>query len=300
MSTDEMIWRPVEWDLDSTDQDEPLGTKEKAWVVEDDGETRWLLKLARVGSGRVMGEDWAEWVAARVGRSIGVPCADVHPACANGRRGIVSKNIVNLSKSERLVHGNGLLAEKNVVYDPTITRHNPNYTIEAVQEVLAGLNPPLTWKGPEFDAFEVWVGYLVFDALVAGRDRHHENWAVIASPGGSRLAESFDHGNALGFQESSKRHENLLQDPAAMRRWVERGRSHHFAGRPPLVEVARASLNLAGGAAVSWWRQRLESMNFSALEDMVGTIPVDIMSEVSRRFIPQLLRDNQRRLLDAI
>jgi len=300
MTPDYSLWRPVILGLESPDEDEPLGTKEKAWVVGEDGESRWLLKLARIGKDRVMGEDWAEWIAARVGRLLGMPCAEVHPARLGGRRGIISKNIVALENSERLVHGNSLLAERNSEYDARAPRENPNYTLEAVKEVLTPLDAPLSWSGPDANAFGVWSGYLAFDALIAGRDRHHENWGVITTPSGSRLAESYDHGNALGFQESPERHGRMCDNAEMRHRWLEKGKSHHFPGKPTLVELAVASLKLAGIDHVEWWRYQLTSIDFDELAAIVNGIPEDIMSEVSRRFVLHLLRDNQRRLMDAL
>lgn len=78
-------------------------------------------------------------------------------------------------------------------------------------------------------------GYLLLDAWVAGRDRHHENWAAIEHAGELRLSSSFDHGNALGLQEPEDRVEELATDADRLLVWVERGRSHHFDGRPSLV-----------------------------------------------------------------
>lgn len=300
MTSDYFLWQPFEVNLGSADEDEPLGTKEKTWVLGKGTETRWLLKFARVGNGRVMGEDWAEWISARVGRLLGVPCAEVHPARLGERRGIVSKNIVLLERSERLVHGNSLLSEKNPEYDPSATRENPNYSLEGILFALKDIDPPQHWLGPGGNAFDVWAGYLAFDALVAGRDRHHENWGVITTPAGARLAESYDHGNALGFQESPERHHRMCENTEMRQRWLMKGKSHHFPGKPTLVEVAVDALNLAGPGHADWWRHQVMNIDLEEVEAIVSNVPEDIMSEASRRFVLHLLRDNQRRLLDAL
>lgn len=94
-----------------------------------------------------------------------------------------------LGAGDELSHGNELLAGAFADYDVNTSRKNPLYTVENIRKALENAEPsePDRWDS----AFDQLAGYLVLDALVAGRDRHHENWAVMVSmDGGRRLAPS--------------------------------------------------------------------------------------------------------------
>lgn len=281
-------WRTVD--------DEPLGSKDKFWVADPQGRV-WLFKFCRERDGITRGEDWAEWLVYRLAREIGIPTAEIRPAEHLGRRGILSLSLV--SASERLVHGNELLAGSNPSYDQDVNRGNPRYTVPAVATALGGIPAPL--ESPDltdFDGFDVWAGYLMLDAWVAGRDRHHENWAVIDDGSRRRLAPSFDHGNALGFQETDPARLSVLAtDDEALRRWAEKGRSPHFAGKPTLVAVADQALRLAHVWSTEHWLGKLQSVTEESMKAIIDEVPVAVMSEQSATFCNRLLTLNRRRVL---
>lgn len=226
-------WDPADLD-DGTwarvdDVDEPLGTKDKFWVQESNG-TKWLFKFAREKRGVVRGEDWAEWLVHGLANLMGVPTACVRPATSDRRRGIVSRSVV--TSDQRLEHGNELLALVDPAYDVKAARRNEGYTVTAVRMALDGVGAPASNQDLEhLSGFDVWTGYVVLDAWVAGRDRHHENWAAVRDSEGRWLAPSFDHGNALGFQEPDGNRAELADHTGRLLTWSKRGRSHHFAGR---------------------------------------------------------------------
>ncbi|WAX56206.1 hypothetical protein M6B22_16925 [Jatrophihabitans cynanchi] len=298
------IWEPVEvtdWDAELESDpisDEPLGTKEKFWVT-DPGGKRWLFKFTRVVHGAVRGEDWAECLVAELARLVGVPTAAVRLATCGGRRGVLSRSVVG--EGERLEHGNELLASLDPGYDREAPRENPGYTIEAIKAALNGIAAPRDiHEFADLTAFDTFAGYLMLDAWVAGRDRHHENWAAIRSETGRWLAPSFDHGNALGFQESDENRRRKLDAPDGVRLWAERGRSQHFAGRPPLVRLAGDGLALAAPRAAAFWRARLEAVTVADVENAVNFVPQELLSVVGRSFCTRLLLVNRERLLHVI
>lgn len=291
-------WRTVE--IVDTDElaDEPLGTKQKFWVTNPDDDRPWLFKFARVREGRTLGEDWAEWLVHHLGERLGAPTALIHPAICDSRRGIVSRSVIDSVAVERLVHGNSLLVEVDPSYDPIRGRNNPRYTVAAVQAALDGVQAPLEFAGPSImDGFDVWAGYLVLDAWVAGRDRHHENWGVLSSQQGRTLAPSYDHGNALGFQERPEHILTLNADPQQRARWLSRGRSHHFAGRPALVDLAHEALQSASEDARNFWKTQLSSLDSVAMSDIVRSVPREIMSDPAHTFALDILTGNRERLL---
>ncbi len=221
------------------------------------------------------------------------------PARLVDRRAIVSESVLR-DQLEYLDHGNSVLSAKFPDYDQSVQGENPGYTPAAVKEALSDVAPPdeIEWPAT-FTAFDVWSGYLVMDAWVAGRDRHHENWATILRGDERRLAPSFDHGNALGFQERDERRSRMLGDNSHFTRWIERGTSKHFVGQPGLVELATAALDLASPGAKQYWLSHLDAVDGNAVESVVAKPPSEIMSQVTRTFVSRMLETNRRRLLNG-
>lgn len=147
--------------------------------------------------------------------------------------------------------------------------------------------------------FQVWAAYLLLDAWVAGRDRHHENWAVIRDRSHRWLAPSFDHGNAVGFQVQQAEAEALSRDKGRLRAWAAKGKRHHFADRPALVRLADQALDLAGEVARSRWMMALADVDTATVQAVVHAVPGELMSESARSFCLALLDLNRRRLLDG-
>lgn len=276
---------------------EPLGGKEKFWITGPD-EHEYLFKFARCDpdGSNVRGEDWAEWAVHQLAQLIDIPTAVVMPGTFDGRRGILSRAVGH--GREQLIHGNELLARRDQTYDSAAPRQNPGYTVEAVRAALADVTAPSSCEPPIVTGFDAWAGYLMLDAWVAGRDRHHENWAVINRSGSLRLAPSFDHGNALGFQESEQKVDVLAADDAQLHRWARRGTSFHFAGRPRLVDVAGEALRLTDDAVRTHWRSKLAETAADDVTAIFDQIPDALMSHPGRRFRIKLLNINKDRIIN--
>lgn len=288
---------------------EELGTKRKQWLEHPSG-GRWLFKVVRakaMGTGelRVFGEDWSEKVAREIGLLLGVPVPEVHLAHRTTAAGEVQRgSLVRsfLGGDEALAHGNELLGRADPSYDRHRTREVTGYTLEAVWVALDGFGPPSGMAAPIGSAAETFAGYLVFDALIANTDRNHENWAaVMPFRGRPRLGPSFDHATSLGFQEPADRKQEWLTDPTggAVRRWVEKGRSSHFEGRPGLVDLACAALGRVPAAAAAYWRERVASLSPAEWKATIDAVPADLLSQPDRTFASEIVRLNRERLLDA-
>ena len=82
---------------------EPLGTKAKFWVYDNNNK-----KLFKIGRERT-GENWAEKVACEIARLIELPAANYEFARYQDKLGVLSESIIE--DNERLVHGNELLGK---------------------------------------------------------------------------------------------------------------------------------------------------------------------------------------------
>ncbi|MDR2895102.1 MAG: hypothetical protein LBV30_00385 [Propionibacteriaceae bacterium] len=285
----DLSWHPLE------DPAEPLGSKEKQWMQHaTNPDDRWLLKLSRPGSG----EWWAECLVHPLACLIGVPSACVLPAITeSGRAAMLSRSV--LRDGERLEHGKDILSRAlGSRYDASIGDNNPEYT---VSNIFACLNDAVdrSTSPAGLTAVETMAGYLMLDAWVSATDRHHDNWAVATHTSGSRrLAESYDHGSALGFSLSQD-DVSGFGEVAAVRHWAGKGRSHYY-GKPSMAAVAAEALSLVGIEARQYWLARLDAATDWRANEVLTCVPEAILSPERRRFILNLLNINREMIHECL
>lgn len=283
--------------------EETSGATPKIWLAQPDTtpEVFWLFKAATV-SGHVHGEDWAEKAASHLGRLLGIPCAEVDLATWQSYAGCISRN---LRPDNCEMQPGRAQMEKRAA--PRYVHHSkgkdhPGHSLENIRMVLSDVAPPPDCQIP-FDgsAFDVFAGYVLFDAWIANQDRHDHNWSVLipgtATPGPTRLCGSYDHGSALGFGVRPAACEAMVTSKVGVETWCSRGRALRFEGRPHLADAARGALDLASPAARAYWPAQLEAVDLDAARRVLGRI--SRMSDGQRSFAMKVLEVNRRRLLDA-
>ncbi len=225
-----------------------------------------------------------------IARTMGIPVAMSELAERSGVLGTVSLSVVD-PESERLVHGNELLAEVGVVgSDP---HDRTGYTLAAVRRSLEGV----AGASPGTTAFECFAGFLIIDAVAGNTDRHQENWAVIESSAGERrLAPSFDHASSLGFLLDDTARSTMLtttDQNQTPEEWSARARTR-FEGRPHPVDVATAALVDLRAELAKAVVERLERLDVQAI---VAQVPPGRMSEPARKFAVRVGEANRARIL---
>lgn len=294
---------------------EPGGDEQKRWYMAPVGseyEGHWLFKPRRVKEFLmseerrergdtpdilVRGDDWAEKIAFELARLIALPSVVTELASAVRIEDDVTVT-GSMSRDMRPMHwqlssGATLLAENDEEFDVETCR---GHTIEAVSTVLDGIAGPATSAYEGWSAFDVFAGYLVFDAWIANTDRHPRNWGVLQAPDGTvYLAPSFDHGSCLASGEN-KRAQLLANDVQA---WCQRGRARTFDAPDgtTLLDVAAAALERAA-AAGEHWKAQISQVDPQMWDDIVDSVPD--LSGPTRSFIKQVLTINQRRLLNVL
>lgn len=152
---------------------EPLGSKFKFWFDSN----QFLFKVGRENTG----ENWAEKVASELCNLLQIPHASYHFAYWRGINGVVTRSVV--PEDGRLILGNELLAVHVGDYPKKELRGVKQYILSKVLAVLsiAALQPPMQHGFPADlnSAVDIFVGYLMLDALISNQDRHHENWGII-------------------------------------------------------------------------------------------------------------------------
>ena len=294
-------------------RDEPLGTKKKEWVrfkeleIEGDGGKNthlWLCKSVERHNddpSRYRGEDWAEWMAQHVAELMGLPHARIIPGVQDGRRVVLSEMVLHPDMGESLHMGNSLLLGVAPGFDPWAKFQREHYTLQNVKEALHGTTSTKSPSPFPFeDGFSMWAAFLVFDALVSGGDRHLENWGIVQAADSRWMAPSYDHGNALGYQERAHRWEEMVEDPARLNAWVRRGRQKYMRGRPTLVSVAVGAVAMGGAAQMRYWTHLLASLDLPSLRPIIETVPVEVMSQACKSFVQRLLEANRVRLLEEL
>lgn len=277
--------------------EEAMGSKAKMWLRAPTDEL-WLFKRVRGDTERA--EDWPEKVAAELANAFGVPAAEVEFAVHGSERGVISHSMTG---GMDLAHGNELLFARNPQYEKDQRRPEYGYTLEAVRDALEGCLPPPGWPEPGWTAGDVFAGYLVFDALIANQDRHHENWGALVDviEGQRWLSPSFDHASSLGFMltDDERRDRLTTSDRGrSVEHWAERGKSH-LEGRPSLVDLARDALAACSDTARQHWITRIGSLEPRTWEEILEKVPRERASDLACKFAARVIAVNRGRLLDA-
>ncbi|OBJ81114.1 hypothetical protein [Mycobacterium sp. 1245852.3] len=296
---------------------EPGGDESKRWFIPPDSSPQagreWLFKPRRTkelllskerrqrGDAPdvlVRGDDWAEKISAELAHLMRAPAATTELALSvqlsdnQPVRGSISRDV--RPSGWVLSAGASRLEEFDDAFD-TDTGHG--HTIDAIAHALAGLNGPPQTPYEDWPAFDVFAGYLVLDAWIVNTDRHAYNWALIQAPDGvTRLAHSFDHGSALGSGYGEALHARALEEGIDV--WCRRGKAFRFPDSGPvtLVDLALHALQAANPRARAYWMRQISQVSDRACEDIVRSIPD--MSEVTRRFVTEVIAVNRRRLID--
>jgi hypothetical protein len=286
----------ADWQLVSF---EPAGSDQKVWLTSDSS-SRALFKPNRGHQHSEQGEDWAEKLVAEIAKLIGIPAAEIDLAKRSGIRGCVSYNVSPVTFE--LQPGATLIGELvGADFDPR-DRHAHGHTLANIATALAAYGVPPGFAGPsEISGFGVFAGYLVLDALVANRDRHCENWAVLRTTDRSpdKLAPSYDHASSLGFNLQDDRRERLLHDTRTFETFLRKGDAYRFEDgqRTTLVDYAIRALAMAGDLTRTFWLDRLAGLDPTELPLLTARIPT--MSDRARSLAVELLIANRRRLLDG-
>lgn len=288
---------------------EQLGTKPKFWFQQVELGS-CLCKLTRPNTG----EDWSEKLAAELASLLGLPHARYEFGVYEGQQCVISPRF--LPETCTLVHGNEWLGQAYLSYGKANVRRFRErvHTLEAVWGVLqqTACELPLDWQPPPGieKSAEVFVGYLLLDAVVGNTDRHEENWALVEVPGEAathrHLAPTFDHASCLGchLTDRNRRDRLATRDSGfTAEAYADRARSAFFLDEtarrplPTLVAFQRSAERWPKAARV--WTERLRALRRESFDDILAAIPPDRCSEASAEFARRMLLHNRRGVLAA-
>jgi len=291
----------IELDIDDSDAAlESLGTKRKFWFIYN--KKRYLFKEGRENTG----ENWAEVIVADISEYLNIPHAPYYLGKVKDRHGVITPTIV--PETGMLIPGNEILAKIDNRYDGSLKY---KARLHKVSTVLAALKS-FGFDEEHFNTkissgAEMFVGYLMLDALVGNTDRHHENWAIISHEDREYLAPSYDHASSLGRElMDEKKHVRLTTKDKNQSIEV-------YAAKAPsaLYETESSKKTLTTFEAfkeaqrklphaAEYWLNRLNDLDTEMINAIVARTPNSVMSENAFLFTKKLLAFNRDRLLKCM
>ena len=280
-------------------QDETMGTKSKFWFEHPDL-GRCLYKHIRPNTG----EDWAEKIAEQICNLLGLPHAKYELAKTwEGNYGTVSLNFI--PQGGTLIHGNEILTPLITNY-PTYetynaSQHTVNIVFSAIESSQVKLPPNWNTLKRIKTAKDLFIGYVLLDALIGNGDRHHENWGFIRtrqanSPDLLYLSPTYDHASCLGRE--------LLDDRRKVRSvesYAKKCISAFYLDvndKKPLrtFELFNELANRYPTTA-RVWLNRLADISKENIDLILQAIPSERISPVAAKFAQDILIFNRSRLL---
>jgi hypothetical protein len=243
--------------------------------------------------------DWSEKVVNKIGNLLSLPVARTEFATGHFNEsvsiveGILSVNCI--PKNSQVFTGESLLISNINNYR---SDNLADYTVENCLKSLelANVLPPTSWQqsvtGIETGA-DLFVGYLMLDALCINRDRHYHNWGVMAVTNRLELIPSFDHGLSLGSTDRI----NLPVD-----RYAHRFKSP-FQSRTQQQLSTFSACEIAAQLypdAAKIWQERIKQVTPAQIAEIFDCIPAARITPAATRFAINLLAYNQQKIIDIL
>lgn len=271
---------------------EQLGTKEKYWIYCPVDKCKKLFKIGRPNTG----EDWAEVAAYEIARLIGLPVAKYEFARYKDSLGTVSTSIV--LDDEHLIHGNELLAEIDNKYPLNKYYKVKEYRLDTVANIVSIIDQ----QCPNVNNLVNFIGYIVFDCLIANQDRHHENWGfILRQQGRLSLAPSYDHAAGFGCREQDARIAERLATKDknfTVAAYCQRAKTPFYDKQSQRLSTLDACRFLGNKhrTQLCYWLDKIVLIDINASQAIFARIPHELMSEQQRLFAQEVLKENMKRL----
>ena len=243
---------------------------------------------------------------------MGLPGAHVELAQLGENRGAISKDFTENGKKGSLVLGNGLLLARDSSYPYESRYGGTKHTLDLVLDTIDYFSNimPVSYHDHRsiLTAIDLFLGYLLLDALIGNTDRHHENWGVLIRDEENQfvveLAPTFDHASSLGTTLTDRERTDRLNTRDAgrtVKAYVLRARSALYLGgtgsKPlsPLNAFMKATEFRPD--AGRYWLQVVSDLNESQLVGTVERIPSELISDTARQFAIRMLECNRQNIL---
>ncbi len=280
-------------EISSKSEIEQLGTKEKFWVNDSERGFKQLFKIGRTNTG----ENWAEKVACELANLLGLPHAHYELAKYEEQMGTVSNSFV--PNNSRFIHGNELLAKVNREYPVDQFYRVRDYKLEIVLSLVRLMERKYSIAG----SLNHFIGYIVFDCLIANQDRHHENWGyLIDETRKVSLAPTYDHAAGFGCKvsaEDAKRRVETNDMKFTVESFCRRAKTPFYTKDEKKVttyDACRIAAKFDKDAFCDWV-DKVAEIQVKDLESIFAQIPSEWIEKDVIIFSMRVIQVNQKRLL---
>lgn len=298
-----MAYTIVQVSQETPHQLEQLGSKAKFWFHDQHGHFT-LYKMGRPDTG----ENWAEKVCCEIARLLDLPHAEYELAQCGETKGVVTKSFV--PTGGRLIFGNELLAGFKRHAGQLNLFQTKQHILRLVMSITSKrwVEFPLNWNAPSalVDCSEVFVGYLLLDALVGNQDRHDENWGLIlvAEERKVYFAPTYDHASSLGRNEPDQNRIDRLNTRdvgRSVEAYVKRASSRLYLNDSSpntlkTIDALYEAIKLKPNAG-SFWINKLVTIEDNQFQEILDNIPDSEMSGPAKQFALKMLQINKQRIL---
>jgi hypothetical protein len=299
MSEPYLIYQ-IEPDNEPTNRQAPDGVLRKNWY-KIPGLGDCLFKEAKsadwiFNDDRDAKTDWTEKVVSEIAKLLKIPVAQYEFATGyfdgsvNIIEGILSVNCI--PENSIVFTGEDLLLSN---IDRYRSDNLADYTIENCLKSLelADVLPPENWQQPTgiVTGSELFVGYLMLDALCINRDRHYHNWGAVAIKNRIELIPSFDHGLSLGGTDNIS---------FAVDRYAAQFKSPFQNNKQQQLSTL-AALEVAAQfypSTTRIWQEQLGQVDLTQITEILERIPPERITPAAAKFALDLIAHNQRRILE--
>lgn len=190
---------------------EGSGASEKLWLQSPDGAVRGLFKFPKYEDGapsKITSEHISEWLAAQLGKLVGVACAKVELGYYGGRIGSFSHLLTQ--PEESLIEGVSFICEAYPQYDAKDMIDKADGTRYCLDFILRSTQ--------DYIPTQEWVEMLMFDFLIGNTDRHQSNWALLRDAGQVyRRCPLYDNGSSLCCYVPEEQLDSFFRDQGRIR-----------------------------------------------------------------------------------
>ena len=215
----------VESDLDSWQaaEEPPSGSREKRTLIRSTDGAHFIFKHPK---NRREHQIWSELLGSFVaGDLLGWEVQHTALGVLNGRPGNLLSYIYRTDSecNEQFIEGWQLCKEIDPEFDVDEgQRHTFPFLLRVYDEVISQ-----RYGISGIDFMEFWSRAFALETLISNGDRHAENWAIIVSPSGSRMAPLYDNGSSMGCEYENRGLRRCFgQDGQIRPAWINHFRNH--------------------------------------------------------------------------